>query len=118
MYSRVGKPREAIKRYQRFIELYPSDEKLDRAYLNIVDVVRDQGEDQEALKWCERTEKAFNAKPPAAVAIFTAVRIHLARGDAKNALVQLDRLRNSRTLAAAFPAVRSRLRSSCFADRP
>jgi outer membrane protein assembly factor BamD (BamD/ComL family) len=42
-YARLGKPDEAIKRYQRFIDLYPLDEKADRAYLNIIDVLRDQG---------------------------------------------------------------------------
>ncbi len=103
MYARVGKSHEAIKRYQRFIEMYPNDEKLDRAYLNLVDVTRDLGADQEALKWCEKTETAFNGKPQAAVAIFAAARIHFARGDAKAALGELDRLKDVTDLGRAVP---------------
>jgi len=91
-YGRVGKAKEAIKRYQTFIEKYPADEKLDRAYLNIVDLQRDQGSDQDALKWCTKTEEAFRSKPAEAVAVFAAARIHIAREDWPQALAQLERL--------------------------
>lgn len=89
-YARVGRPKEAVNRYENFIAKYPNDEKLDRAYLNIVDVNRDLGEDQEALKWCERTRQAFGTGPVAAVATFTKARIHVARADWAEALKSLD----------------------------
>lgn len=100
-YGRVGKPKEAITRYQSFIEKYPSDEKLDRAYLNIVDLQRDQGSDQDALKWCAKTEEVFRGKPAEAVAVFAAARIHIAREEWQLAHGQLEHLANFKDLGGA-----------------
>ena len=100
-YARVGKSKESIKRYQKFIEKYPSDEKLDRAYMNIVDITRDQGEDQDALKWCAKAEDAFKGKVTEAVAIFAETRIYIARDDWPNALASVERLRPFADLGGA-----------------
>ena len=100
-YGRVGKPKEAITRYHNFIDKYPSDEKLDRAYLNIVDLQRDQGSDQDALKWCTKTEEIFRGKPAEAVAIFAAARIHIAREEWPLAHVELERLANFKDLGGS-----------------
>ncbi|CAN5315656.1 hypothetical protein BH20ACI2_BH20ACI2_14460 [soil metagenome] len=100
-YARVGKPKESITRYESYIAKYPSDEKLDRAYLNIVDVYRDQGADTEALKWCGKVREVFRGKLPEAIATFTEARIHLARGEWENALGSLDRLQTFSALGGA-----------------
>ena len=100
-YSRVGKPKEAITRYENYIEKYPTDEKLDRAYLNIVDIIRDQGLDQEALKWCLKTEQAFRGRPVEAVAIFTEARIYISREEWAPALAALERLGSFADLGGA-----------------
>ncbi len=91
-YGRVAKHKEAIKRYQKFIEKYPTDEKLDRAYLNIVDILRDQGDDIEALKWTGKTRETFRGKTAEAIALFTESRIYLSRNDFPNALDALEKL--------------------------
>lgn len=91
-YGRVGKPKEAITRYQHFIERYPADEKLDRAYLNIVDLHRDQGGDQDALKWCDKAEAALKGKPGEPAAVFAKARIYLARDEWPQALTQIEKL--------------------------
>jgi soluble lytic murein transglycosylase len=91
-YSRTGKAKEALARYQSFIERYPGDEMLDRAYLNQVDMLRDEGDVTSALKWCERTVTAFRGRPPEAVALFAKARIHLTRDEWKDALDALDTL--------------------------
>jgi tetratricopeptide (TPR) repeat protein len=100
-YSRVGKPKEAITRYHNFIDKYPTDEKLDRAYLNIVDVLRDQGSDTDALKWCSKTEEVFKGKVPEALAVFAEARIYLSKEDWQNALSTLDRLKTFSDLGGA-----------------
>ena len=43
-YARIGKTKEAVSRYQKVIEKFPDGERIERAYLNIVDVLRDAGE--------------------------------------------------------------------------
>ena len=80
-YSRVGKIKEAVSRYQKIIEKYPDAERLDRAYLNIVDVLRDAGEMADALKWTQKTQEVFRGKLPEAVALFSQMRIHLAQNE-------------------------------------
>jgi soluble lytic murein transglycosylase len=89
-YSRVNKPKEAIKRYQKFIETYPDDERIERPYLNIVDILRDQGSDTDALKWTAKTRETFKGKLPEAIALFSQARIRIAKADWPNALVDLE----------------------------
>ena len=91
-YSRVGKTKEAVSRYQKIIEKYPDAERLDRAYLNIVDVLRDAGENADALNWTRKTQEVFRGKLPEAVALFSQARIRLAQNDWQNALADLEKL--------------------------
>ncbi len=91
-YSRVNKPKEAISRYQKFIQKYADAENLERAYLNIVDIERDTGEENDALKWTAKTQEAFKGKLPEAIALFAQMRIHFAQNDWQNALVDADKL--------------------------
>jgi len=92
-YSRLGKYKDSILQYQAFIQRYPADERLDRAYLNIVDVHRDAGDEQEALKAAISAEQVFRGKPPEAIAVFAEARIYIAGNDWTNALATLDRLK-------------------------
>jgi soluble lytic murein transglycosylase len=91
-YSRLNKPREAVLRYQKFIEKYADAENLVRAYLNIVDVLRDAGEIGESLKWTARTQEVFRGNLAEALALFAQARIHIAQSDWKNALADLEKL--------------------------
>ncbi len=93
-YSRVNKPKEAMSRYQKFIEKYNGEENLERAYLNIVDILRDTGENANALKWTLRTQEAFRGKLPEALALFAQARIHISQNDWTNALADLNALQN------------------------
>ena len=93
-YARLNKIHEAISRYQKFIEFYPDSDKLERAFLNIVDVKRDHGEDIAALGWTEKTQTAFKGKLPEAIALFAQARIHISQGDWQNALNDLNALQN------------------------
>lgn len=101
-YARVNKPKVAVARYQTLIEEYPDAENLDRAYLNIIDVLRDQGgDDANALKWAMKTAEVFRGKLPEALALFARVRIRISNGDWKNALDDLNDLQNFADLGGA-----------------
>lgn len=100
-YARVGKPKEAISRYEKYIAQYPDDERIDRAYLNIVDVMRDHREETDALQWALKTQQAFKGKPPEAVAAFAEARIDLAKSEWQNALEALDKLKGFPALGGA-----------------
>lgn len=91
-YARVGKFRESIKRYHEYIDKYPTDERIDRAYLNIIDVLRDEGEETEAQKWAVKVQDAFRGKLPEAQALFAEARILIARNNWDDALRSSDKL--------------------------
>lgn len=91
-YSRINKPKEAISRYQKFIEKYPESDTLERAYLNIVDIERDLGEAADALKWAQKTREAFKGELPEAIALFAQIRIKIAEGNWAEALNDLNEL--------------------------
>ena len=100
-YARLQKYREAVSRYDRFIQTYPAAENLDRAYLNIVDVLRDAGEDTEAAGRADRAAEVFKGKTAEAQAVFAKVRIRIAQTEWANALVELDRLLTLKDLGGA-----------------
>ncbi|MEO5859549.1 MAG: transglycosylase SLT domain-containing protein [Pyrinomonadaceae bacterium] len=91
-YARLHKYKEAVARYERYIQSYPDDEKLDRPYLNIVDVLRDAGEDTEAANRADRAAEVFKGKAAEAQAVFAKARIRIAQTEWASALVELDRL--------------------------
>lgn len=94
-YARVGKYRESASRYQYFIDRFPTDERLDRAYLNMIDIARDQGEEVEALRRAANAQDVFRGKPAEAQALFAEARIYIAREEwqtAGNALERLQKL--------------------------
>ncbi|MDQ3321094.1 MAG: transglycosylase SLT domain-containing protein [Acidobacteriota bacterium] len=100
-YARVSKPKVAVARYQTFIEKYPDADNLDRAYLNIIDVLRDNGEDGNALNWTTKTRETFKGKLPEALALFAQARIRISLGDWQSALGDLNNLQNFGDLGGA-----------------
>jgi soluble lytic murein transglycosylase len=100
-YARVNKPKEALTRYQRFIEKYAGEENSERAYLNIIDILRDTGEDTEAVRWAQKTREKFKGALPEALAVFAQARVHLAKSDWQSALNDLNELQNFPDLGGA-----------------
>ncbi len=68
-YSRVGKYQESIRRYESYIELYSDRKRLDRAYLNAVDALRDSHENTIAIRWTNLTQDRFSGKASRRVGI-------------------------------------------------
>lgn len=91
-YSRLNKPKEAVTRYQKFIEKHPDSDTLERGYLNIVDIQRDLGETADALKWTQKTREAFKGELAEALALFAQTRIRIAEGNWNDALNDLNEL--------------------------
>jgi soluble lytic murein transglycosylase len=93
-FSRVNKPNEAITRYQKAIEKFPDAPNPERPFLNIVDIERDSGRNEDALKWIQKTRERFKGKLPEAQAVFVQAKIHIANNDWTNALTDLNELGN------------------------
>jgi soluble lytic murein transglycosylase len=99
--SRLKRIDEAIAAYKTVIDRYGTGTTLERAYLNIIDVLRDAGRDEEALSWVEQTRNRFKGQTTAALALFSQARIHLAQGAWGAALADFDALRAESNLGGA-----------------
>lgn len=100
-YARLGKSGEAVRRYKDYIAKYPDDEKIDRAYLNIIDVLRDNGEEIDAQKWAENVQEKFRGKVAEAQALFAEARIHLSRNNWSASIAELEKLLTLTNLGGA-----------------
>ncbi len=89
---------EAISFYKQVIEKFPDADNPERPYLNIIDTLRDAGRDQEALQWVDLTRTRFKGEMPAALALFSQLRIHTAQPDWEKVLSDYDLLKAEKDL--------------------
>jgi TolA-binding protein len=99
--SRLKRVDESLAAYKSIIARYGTGTTLERAYLNIIDALRDGGRDEEALSWVEQTRTRFKGQMTATLALFSQARIHLAEGAWDKALADLDALRSESNLGSA-----------------
>jgi len=93
---RMGRGAEAAARYAEYIEKYPNGERLDTAYLNIVDAYREAGRPQDAISWINRTREKFAGNIVETNAVFARLRLDIALADWPHALQTADELLQKR----------------------
>ncbi|HEY0005561.1 MAG TPA: transglycosylase SLT domain-containing protein [Pyrinomonadaceae bacterium] len=91
---RLGRAREAAARYREYTERYPQGERIESAYLNVIDSLREAGQPQEALVWIARTRERFAGTATDKNALFARLRLFVAEGDWTRAVQTADELRN------------------------
>lgn len=100
--SRLKRVDESLATYKSIIDRYGSGTTLERAYLNIIDALRDAGgRDAEALSWVEQTRTRFKGQVTATLALFSQARIHLAQGEWAKALADFEALGAESNLGGA-----------------
>lgn len=97
-YLRSKRTNESVVTYQRFIERYPDAPNPERAYLNIIDALREAGRDDEALNWVQASRTRFKGQVGAALALFAQAKIHMAQGAWEAALADIEALRAEKEL--------------------
>ncbi|HEV7397023.1 MAG TPA: tetratricopeptide repeat protein, partial [Pyrinomonadaceae bacterium] len=91
-YVRMKQLPTAIATYKEFINRYPNAPGPERAYLNLIDALRDDGRDQEALSWINQTRVRFKDQLGGTLALFSQARIHISQNNWPAALADLDEL--------------------------
>ena len=100
--SRLKRVDESLATYKSIIDRYGSGAALERAYLNIIDALRDAGgRDAEALSWIEQTRTRFKGQVTATLALFSRARIHLSQGEWAKALADFEALGAESNLGGA-----------------
>ena len=89
---RLNRPGDAAARYAEYIQRFPNGERIDNAYLNIIDSLREAGRSDDALPWVERTRTRFKGTATETNAVFARLRLDVARGDWPSALSTSDEL--------------------------
>jgi soluble lytic murein transglycosylase len=94
-YLRLGRAPEAADRYREYTERFPAGERIEFAYLNVIDSLREAGRPQDAILWIARTQEKFAGGPTATNALFARLRLDVAGGDWQHAVQAADQLRSS-----------------------
>lgn len=90
---RMGRFEEAAARYAEYVDRFPNGERIDTAHLNVVDTLREANRPQDALAWITRTKQRFAGSAPETNAIFAALRLHIAEGEWRQAVMVSEQLR-------------------------
>lgn len=91
-YVRLKRLPDAIATYKEFINRYPNAPNPERAYLNLIDALRDDGRDDEALSWISQTRARFKGQLGDTLALFSQARVHISQNNWPAALSDLDEL--------------------------
>jgi soluble lytic murein transglycosylase-like protein/outer membrane protein assembly factor BamD (BamD/ComL family) len=90
---RSGRATEAAASYREYTERYPQGERVESAYLNVIDTLREAGQPQEAIPWVARTRARFPGTATDTNALFARLRLDIAGGDWQHAVQTCDELR-------------------------
>ena len=75
---RLNRPGDAAARYAEYVERFPNGERIENAYLNIIDSLREAGRPAEALPWIENTRTRFKGTASDVAALFARLRMAVA----------------------------------------
>jgi len=89
---RMGRFSESADRYAEYVNRFPNGERIDTAYLNMIDTLREANKPAEALDWVTRTRQRFAGSATETNAIFGALRLYIAEGEWTDAVVMADQL--------------------------
>jgi soluble lytic murein transglycosylase len=89
---RLGQNAEAAKIYEQYTTMYPTGERIDSAYLNIIDALREAGQYAAAALWVDKTRQRFPGQPVEINALHARLRMEIFRGQWADARTTADLL--------------------------
>ncbi len=89
-YVRLGKNIEAAKTYEQYTIMFPTGERIETSYLNIIDAYREAKKYDEANLWVEKTRVRFGNAATTANALQSRVRMEIFRQNWNAAVAAAD----------------------------
>lgn len=77
---RLSRNTEAAKIFERYTTMYPSGERIDGAFLNTIDALRESGQYERANVWVDKARSRFSGKPTEVNALHARLRMEIYRG--------------------------------------
>ncbi len=99
---RLGKNAEAAKTYQQYTIMFPAGEKIESAYLNIIDSLREAKNYPEANLWVNKTQAKFPGKPVAINALHARLRMEINRQNWNESIAAADELLARKSFAGSM----------------
>jgi soluble lytic murein transglycosylase len=90
---RLGKNAEAAQAYQLYTTMYPTGEKIESSYLNIIDALREIKKYDEANLWVDKARQRFSEMPTETNALQARLRMEINRQNWQKAIEAADTLR-------------------------
>ncbi len=87
---RIGKNGEAAAIYEQYTVMYPTAERVEGAYLNMIDALREAGRYDEANTWIDKAVQRFSGMPTEASAMHARLRMDIYRGRWAEAVTTAD----------------------------
>ncbi len=102
---RLGKNSEAAKIYEQYTVMYPTGERIDGAYLNIIDALREAGKYDDSESWVQKTVYRFAGTPTETNALQARMRMQIYRGRWADATATADAMLLSAKFAGSMVSV-------------
>ena len=91
-YVRLGKNAEAAKTYEQYAIMFPTGEKIESAFLNIIDAWREAGKYAEANLWVDKARERFSGMAVETNAMHARLRMEIFRQNWTEAVRAADDL--------------------------
>lgn len=89
-YVRLGKNIEAAKTYEQYTIMFPTGERVETSYLNIIDAYREAKKYDEANLWVEKARTRFGNSPVTTNALQSRLRMEIHRQNWNDAIAAAD----------------------------
>lgn len=104
-YVRMNKNAEAARVYEQYIVMFPTGEKIESAFLNLIDALRETQKYDEANSWVDKASQRFSGMPVETNALQARLRMEIYRQNWTNALAASDRLRMSNNFRGSMASL-------------
>ena len=99
---RLGKNLEAAKVYEQYVQSFPKGERIESAYLNLIDAYREAGKYDDSEAWVDKTVAKFAGKPAEVNARHARLRMEIFRERWNEAIAAANELLGGRSFAGAM----------------
>jgi tetratricopeptide (TPR) repeat protein len=89
-YVRLSKHNEAAKTYEQYTVMFPTGERIETSYLNIIDALREAKRYDEANAWVDKTRTRFVGMPTETNALNARLRMEINRQNWEKAIAAAD----------------------------
>lgn len=94
-YVRLSRHAEAAKSYEQYTVMYPTGERIDSAYMNLIDALREAGMYDGANAWVDKAQQRFNDTPTETNALHARLRMEIYRQRWSQAVAAADAMLGS-----------------------